>query len=181
MFRSAGHFDHHSAGIVQHRLNKRHVNIMQARGGSFALLLVLLSQLFWNRSPDSQWHSRVRMARQRFNPAIAKMMAAGAVCFMLTGSYIYYNTNVLNTHYNQLDLQRLQAEYEQAYRGHRDTPQPDIDSVAVDVAIFPEQREAEITGTYMLTNYHDQAIGELHVSLLPDISIDNMRVEFIES
>ena len=81
------------------------------------------------------------------------LMTLCLLAFSSLGGFIYYNTNVLNTHYTLLDLQQLQAEYETSYKTHQDLPQPEIDSVSVDVAIYPAEREAEIKGTYKLTNY----------------------------
>ncbi len=145
--------------------------------GAFALLLIVASQLLWRRSGDSQWRSRLRMARQRFSPALAKTLLVGALIFGTSGGFIYYNTNVLNTHYSLLDLQRLQSEYELAYKAHENIPQPVIEVVTVNVDIFPQEREAEISGRYLLRNEHDQPIDEVHVSLLPDITIEAITIE----
>ena len=46
-----------------------------------------------------------------------------------TGGYIYWNTHVLNEYRTTKDVERLQVDYERAYRASENLPQPRITSI----------------------------------------------------
>ena len=63
-----------------------------------------------------------------------------ALVFVAIGSWIFYNTNVLNEYLPaDVSLDR-QASYEKEYRKYKDLPQPRIVDVRADVDIYPEER-----------------------------------------
>jgi hypothetical protein len=82
-----------------------------------------------------------------------------------TGSFIFYNTNVLNAYVPSDDAERRQAEYEKQYRQYRDLPQPRVVSVRADVDIFPRERRADIRGSYRLANRSKVPISALHIGV----------------
>ncbi|MEM7019708.1 MAG: ABC transporter permease, partial [Pseudomonadota bacterium] len=145
--------------------------------GCFSVILLLLCDWLWQRGSDTQWRGRLKMARQRMGGTASVLMVLCLLGFSSLGGFIYYNTNILNPHYSQLDLQRLQAEYEKRYKRYQDMPQPEIETVSVEVAIFPEDREVEATGRYSLINRNDVAIDKIYVALLPDITINKITID----
>ena len=71
---------------------------------------------------------------------------------MFIGSFIYYNTNVLNKNISEKEQQKAQAQFEKDYRHLLSTPQPRIVAANWNVNIFPEERGVNIDGYYWLKN-----------------------------
>lgn len=131
----------------------------------FAAALLVTAALYWVRGTTRGWRARGRIARQRFRAPAWIVLAASLVGFVAIGVFAYHNTHGLY-HYQTYDQgQRLQANYEKDYRKYLGLAQPRITDVNVDVAMYPQQRRADITGHYTLVNKHDTPIDTLLVQL----------------
>lgn len=137
-----------------------------------AAMLVVLASVFWVRGTASPWGKRWREALRALRGPQGAALATLALATVATGSWIFYNTNVLNEYLPQDAALDRQAHYEREYRKFKDLPQPRIVSVRTDVDIFPEQRRALIRGHYRLVNKHDVPISELHVYTHEDSSLE---------
>ena len=60
-----------------------------------------------------------------------------AIAFVAIGSWIFYNTNVLNEYLPSDVVLDRQARFEKEYRKYKDLPQPRIIDVYADVDIYP--------------------------------------------
>ncbi|MBT9393503.1 hypothetical protein KLP40_10050 [Hymenobacter sp. NST-14] len=117
-----------------------------------AVALAIGANLLWVRGSETDWTTRRALAGRRFTgPARAALLVA-LLGFAAVGSWIFYNTNVLNTYRGSKARQQLTVEYEQKYGRFRRTPQPRIVAVEVQVDLFPEQQEAHVRGQYWLRN-----------------------------
>ncbi|MGB1015005.1 MAG: ABC transporter permease/M1 family aminopeptidase, partial [Nannocystaceae bacterium] len=128
-------------------------------------VLMVLARLFWVRGTDPQFRLRAREARRRLRPAITLALATCVAAFVGCGSYIYYNTNVLNTFATSDDNELRQAEFERKYKKYEFLPQPRIAGVNLDVQIYPKLRKTDIRGTMKLVNRTDEPIADLHLVL----------------
>jgi len=139
-----------------------------------ALLLIAVIHLFWPRGRDTDLRSRRRLAGRRFTRRVAVFMAAAAVAMVVTGGWIFYNTNVLNDYVSgDARLDRL-ADYEKQYKPFEKQPQAKITAVYAEVDIFPERRAVAIRGRYTLRNKTSQPIPQLHVLLDPRVQVRSL-------
>jgi len=129
----------------------------------FAAMLMLLASAFWVRGTASRWSRRWRDALRSLRGPQAAVLASLALAFVLTGGWIFYNTNIINEYLPEDAALDRQARAEKEYRQFKDLPQPRVLDVRADVDIYPEQRRAVIRGHYHLVNKHDVPIPELHV------------------
>ncbi|HEX5724073.1 MAG TPA: M1 family aminopeptidase [Longimicrobiaceae bacterium] len=138
---------------------------------AWALLMAVLSNLFWVRGQETGARWRVRLARLRFRrPALA----ATAVAVLLIaglGGFIFYNTNVLNEHRTGKEEQRARAEYEKRYKRFENAPQPRIVGASVQVDIFPAERDLRARGRFRLVNRSGVAVDSLHVAVPPTAEV----------
>ena len=134
-------------------------------------VLVCLAYAAWVRGSDTWWRLRSRSARVRLQGRARWALAVLVAGFLATGAFIYYNTNVLNAYVPSDEAERQQGEYEHKYRQYRGVPQPHIVAVKTDVDIFPQERRADIRGTYRVVNRSSQPIGALHLSVPPRVTI----------
>jgi ABC-type transport system involved in multi-copper enzyme maturation permease subunit len=140
------------------------------------VVLLAVSALFWVRGSDTSWGFRWRLARQRLTAPARTALVVGLVGFVGTGAFIFYNTNILNEYLPDDERERRRAEYESAYRTHKDLPLPRITAVHTDVDIFPTERRLAIRGEYTLHNKTGERITEIHLSVSPEVTIKSIEL-----
>jgi ABC-type transport system involved in multi-copper enzyme maturation permease subunit len=136
---------------------------------AWALLLAVVAKLFWVRSRESGFKSRFELARRRFSGWTAGIGAAALLLIILTGSFIFYNTNILNEYKSASEMMERRAEYERRYGQYENIPQPRITAANLRVEIYPDKSAADIHGTYRLVNKSAVAIGSIHLATSPEV------------
>ena len=120
--------------------------------GSFAVFLALLSNLFWKRGLIGDIRSRLRKAIQRLTPILRYNLGLFIVLFIGAGSYIFYNTNILNDYHPREYWEQQSADGEKAYKKYEGMPLPKIISVDCTIDLFPKEARLEFSGNYILEN-----------------------------
>jgi ABC-2 type transport system permease protein len=131
----------------------------------FAALLAIATVMLWPRGRPESWRLRLDSARRRYGP---RWRAATAVCVFglaASGSFIWYNTAILNPLLGPRDAERLQADYEKAYKPLADLPEPRVRSVKYAIDLFPASRRVEIRGEEVIGNPYPHPLTEVHFSL----------------
>ncbi len=131
---------------------------------SWSLLLGVLVQLFWMRGNEKKIITRIRLARGRITRSKALFTLSVVCCLVLTGSFIFYNTNVVNEYRTAFDLSEQRADYEKLYRKYIDAASPMLKEVKLQVEIYPKQNEVTITGEYVLLNKTSESIDSIHIA-----------------
>ena len=139
-----------------------------------ALFLLAWSVLLWVRGTESSWRMRLRRARLRLRAPAKAALAVGVIGFLGTGSFIYYNTNILNEFVSRDEAEVRRASYEKEYRKYKDVFMPRITDVRTDVDIFPDERRVEVRGVYQLVNKEEVPIDSLHLTISPKVVINNI-------
>ena len=142
----------------------------------FALMLSVMAYLMWNRGVLVQ-HARQRLTQIRVasSPLSVAILLMGLAGFAATGSYIYYNTNILNPYITQ-DAQELhQIEYEERYRQYEFMPRPRIVDVHTEVDIYPYQRRFDMRGAYIVENRTAEPLTEVQVVLNPRTKVHELK------
>jgi ABC-type transport system involved in multi-copper enzyme maturation permease subunit len=137
---------------------------------SWAFLLAVLATMFWARSKESGLKARFHLAQQRFTRyKLASLIAVALV--LVSGGFIFYNTNVLNVYLSKDDRMAIRAEYEQRYGQYENIAQPLLARTKLHVEIYPDEQMAHIRGTYHLVNRSKVSIDSIHLSLVPHLDI----------
>lgn len=142
--------------------------------GCVALMLIGLSILFWRRGTDDSWRARWAGARARARGSGRALIALGAAGSVAVGSWIFYNTNVLNAYVPSPEAADAQASYERLYRRYRGLELPRITAVRADVDIFPERQSLEIRGTYRIRNQSAEPLRDIHVSVPERVRVNRL-------
>ena len=137
-------------------------------------MLAVVIHLLWVRGVAAGLRDRLRIARQRFTPAVRATAGAFALGFVAAGGYIFYNTNVLNEYVpGDLREERL-ARYERQYKQYEALPQPKITALYAEVDIYPERRAVDIRGRYTLRNPDESQVDALHLSINPELIVRSL-------
>ncbi|QYF95919.1 ABC transporter permease [Massilia sp. PAMC28688] len=135
--------------------------------GGAALVLLVLSCVFWPRGSNADWRSRVQLARRNLTLPVLTALGAGLLIFGATGATLYYTLHVDGNYETAFQADQRRAQYERRYRQFAFAPQPRITDVDLRVAIVPEQRRLGVIGTYQLENKTTRPISVLAVSVAP--------------
>ncbi len=133
-----------------------------------AVLLAIVINLLWVRGMETGLGNRFRLARGRLSKASAYGLIVFGVLFAAVGSYIYYNTHVLNSYLTTFKIQETRAQYELKYKQYQTLPQPRVTDVQVDVDLYPDQRLAVFRGKEWLENKTEAPIDRIAVTLWPE-------------
>ena len=144
----------------------------------FSVLLMVLCLLLWIRGTDDRLKIRLKVMVSRFTRPVAITSVLALVGFLLCGSYIFYNTNVLSKYRSREQGKRYQAEYENTYKyiKTQNTPMPVITDIKCNVDIYPDKRRVDIRGTYVLKNKSSFQIEYLFIYLSPDMTINEIKI-----
>ncbi|MFY9310815.1 MAG: M1 family aminopeptidase [Bacteroidia bacterium] len=140
----------------------------------FAIILIVVSNLLWVRGKEKGFRARLRIAKPLFNAKAKLFISLGILIFLLSGGFIYYNTNILNKNISSKEQEKLQAEFEKKYKYYARTPQPRIVAANWNVDIFPEKHGVSASGYYFLKNKTSKSIDTLFINILDEITTEEL-------
>ena len=135
----------------------------------WALLLVAAAWLYRVRGATHGLRDRHRAALRGATPGVGWLGVAGGAVVLLSGGFVFANTNVLNDYLTGEEAEARRAVYEQRYGQYEDAPQPHLTASTLRVELYPEQREATVRGTYRLVNATGGAVDTLHVATSSEV------------
>ncbi len=138
-----------------------------------ALVLFTIVLLLTVRGAENAFKMRLKLGKLRINPSLIALGVSSLFLLVSSGSYIYYNTNVINEYQNSDAQLSDQAEYEKTLKKYEKEPLLKIVDTYVDVDIFPETRDFEARGKYVLKNKTEAAIQKVYVQLNPSNEMED--------
>jgi len=144
---------------------------------AFAVLLAVVSYLFWVRGGDVSFKLRFKKAVKQFSRGPRLVTAAALLVFIFTGGFIFYNTNILNKYRTNFEFRDLAASYEKKYKQYEGIPQPRITDMKANVDIYPDEKRATLDGYYILKNKTEKTIPVVHVTISPDVKINAISLD----
>jgi len=144
---------------------------------AFALLLLVAAQLLWRRGVDTSLMPRLRRSPSRFAGG-ARVTALLAVAALIgVGTYIYYNTNVLNDYVTRPELDKRLADYEKTLLPFESAPQPTIVDVKLKVDIEPREVSVTTSGEYLIENRTGEPLSEIHVRWIRPLQMTDLQID----
>ncbi|MEO0613071.1 MAG: hypothetical protein AAFY83_07145, partial [Pseudomonadota bacterium] len=128
-----------------------------------AIILLVLSYGLWSRGTLTALGKRLGGLGASLGAGSFALMGVSAVGAIVTGGYIFYNTNIINEYQTSKDEEKRAVEYETLYVALDEVPQPKITAVSTNVDIYPKTRRVDVTGSYVLENKTDAPISRVHV------------------
>ena len=144
---------------------------------AWAVLLAVAGRLLWARGAERSLWSRLQVARRRFTRATAGVAAMAVALIVTLGGFIFYNTNSLNRYRTASEETERRAGYERRYGKYAGVAHPTLASTNLRVEIYPDRREAEIRGAYVLANTSSAAIDSIHVTTVPGVETGAVSVD----
>ncbi len=138
----------------------------------FCGLLAVATVMFWPRGKHSRAAERARIAQGRFSGKWPRLALALLALFIVTGSWVFYNTKVLNKLTGPKDQLARQAEYEKNYKQFDKLPEPRVRSDKYWVDIFPENRNMTMRAEEVFYNPYQQPLTEIQYALDRSYDVD---------
>ncbi|SEK49580.1 Peptidase family M1 [Aquimarina amphilecti] len=129
----------------------------------FASLLLIISAILSVRGTETKLIKRFKGVKHRFSKRIIQFVISISFVFIGIGSYIFYNTNILNDYWTSSEKTVFRANYEKLLKQYEYIPQPKITKVHLNVELFPENRSYSVNGYYILKNTLNQPIHDVHI------------------
>lgn len=131
--------------------------------GFIATILALVTFALWSRGNLDPILARVKRMPDRFSRPATAVLLVAVTGSILSGSWVFYNTNVRNEYRNaEMDRDRAEA-FERKWRDYEFAPQPDLISSDLTVELYPRERRAVATTDYVIRNNTDAPLAEAHV------------------
>lgn len=136
---------------------------VQLYWGAFAVMLAVIAHLLWRRGTETSLMPRIRQFPKRLISPAGAVFGFAALVAGGSGTYIFYNTNILNAYQTSDDIEALQAEFEKKYLKYETIKQPSLTRITLAVDIYPDEIRMEASGTYSMINDTGAPLEELHV------------------
>ncbi len=139
-------------------------------------IMIIISYLFFVRGTDDNVKNRLKVAAGRFQGKLRWATATLLAMFILSGSWIYYNTCILNDFSTSRQDQKDAFEYEQNYGKFRGVPQPKVIALDWNVDLYPSENHADFVADMILKNKTDATIDSLHVTINTEMDINELSL-----
>ncbi len=145
----------------------------------FGIILLIASSLIMVRGIDASLWLRLKTMKDKLTKPIMTLGISAIVVFALIGSYIFYNTNFLNTYWNDSQEITFRSKYEKTLKPFEYIPQPKIINTDLKIELYPETRSYEIEGAYILKNSTDKPIEEIHIQkrIASHVELENVSFD----
>jgi len=140
----------------------------------FGAVIVWLTILLWRRTSENSLRLRFKYLRKNISRPQIGGLSILLIMFIICGTFIGYNKYGLNSYMSDKMERKMSADYERKFSIYKNTPLPTITDIGLTVDLYPGERIANIVGTYVLTNPHEQAINQVHVNL-NDWNLSNLH------
>ncbi|MES2152941.1 MAG: M1 family aminopeptidase [Pseudomonadota bacterium] len=132
--------------------------------GGAALMLLVLSLVFWPRGCNAELGSRLQLARRNLSLPVLASFALGLAIFAGAGALLFYNLQVANDFQTAYQKEEDRAQYELRYKARAALPAVRITGVELKVEIMPQQRSLAVKGRYQLENRTGAPVAEVMVN-----------------
>lgn len=132
--------------------------------GGLSIVLSAVTYGLWHRGPAQPLKVRLKRMSYYMGGAGKVAVAVGLIMFVSAGSYIHYNTRVLNEYVIQDDRLDNQGDYEKTYGAHKEAPIPTVTKTHAKVDIYPAERRIEATADITMVNKSNEAIKKFLIS-----------------
>lgn len=145
----------------------------------FGIILFIVTSAFAVRGVETKLAKRWKLnTSQKAQKPLLKYGLLFFLLFTLIGSYIFYNTNYLNTYWTSAAESAFRATYEKDLKQFEYLPQPKIIDVKLHVDLYPETRDYIADGVYILKNTTNNPIRKIHIQKQVESQVTLEQVTF---
>lgn len=126
-----------------------------------ACVLITLSVLLWRRGNERRLKPRLALLPANVRSLTGSALAVAVVVTLLSGSWIFYNVNVLGTYLTEKGYEKWQVANEQDLAPLEGLPGPTVTPVTINVDIRPKAVQATAKGVLTIENRTTQPLSKM--------------------
>lgn len=127
-------------------------------------ILLIITNLLWQRGKEQNWKSRVLYAKHSITKKHIVALSIGLVVVISMGSFINYNTRILNKYSTSDQQDEISVNYEKRNKKYNRLAKLKVVDVNVHLDIFPETRSIKMQGDFWLKNKGNKLVDTLFIS-----------------
>lgn len=131
----------------------------------FASMIAILSVFIWVRGKETSFKNKISLLQTGLKSNSGRVVVVLLLLWMVTGGFVYYNTEILNNHETSKQLEKLQADYEKNFKKYQGINQPRATDFIYFIDLYPEERKLNIKGSFWAKNKGSKPIDSVHFSL----------------
>lgn len=145
------------------------------------ITLLIIAGLFWVRGIPNSFKERISIAFSRFKGISMFAFVFFFIGFIWIGYGLYTEDDVYNQRNSSKEREKIRVEWEKLYKKYELYDQPRIVSVKVDMNIFPDERNFDANGSYIMVNKTENAIDSvlLNHNAYPSTFIFDKDIELV--
>ncbi len=153
--------------------------IIKAYWFLFGMLLLIIGSLVNVRGVETNVWKRIKASKNRLSKPLFILTTMVCLLFITIGSFIFYNTNVLNAYWTNSKATDFRVTYEKELKQFEYIPQPKIVAVNLQVELYPTTRDYTVEGYYILKNNATEDIKSIHIQkfIEENITLDTISFE----
>lgn len=140
-------------------------------------VILIATYKIWPRGLISPFSRRFATLISSREGRLRMLNLAALLVTVMSGSIIYYNTNVQNDYRSQTAIENIRYQYELDYRSYLNRPSPKTASIDVKVDLYPEDRRVEVSSTHTLVNRTQTPIHDFIVIFPQGLTLNNLKVD----
>lgn len=130
----------------------------------FATMLVVISNQLLVAQSETNIKARLSLLKTRLDKKVKLSLLSLIILFACSGTYIFINTNIINTFKTSYTYEKQDVEYEKTYKKYANIAQPKITDVKINADIYPKEGQLIVKGKYILKNLSNKAIDSIHIN-----------------
>jgi aminopeptidase N len=142
-----------------------------------ALILAVLAYALWRRGSETRLSPRFKRLPRRLKGVPGVILGLAVIAMIASGSYIFYNTNILNEYRTTKGNDLYAADYEKTLLKFVKVPQPRITDIALNVAIYPHAPRVETWGSYKIQNRTGKPLAAMHIRWARDLEMKSLTID----
>lgn len=130
----------------------------------FGIIMLLVGGLLSSRGTTHSLLTRIKRIPQKTDANFIGAVGTLFIVWVSIGSFIFYNTQMMNTYKTEEETELLQVQYEQKYKQYEDMTAPKIVDIEYNVNIYPEERNIYTVSNLKVVNENKESIDTLMYS-----------------
>ncbi|MBL29910.1 MAG: hypothetical protein CMC81_01515 [Flavobacteriaceae bacterium] len=138
----------------------------------FGLLFLMLSGTIWNRGSKKSLKERLKGVLINTNKLYLVSVSVVGFLFILVSSFVFYNTQVLNSYKSSDEYEKIAVSYENKYKKYKDLPFPKIVNANYNIDLFPKIKKANILAYLTLVNQNENVVDSILLNINKEWELD---------
>jgi len=145
----------------------------------FGMLLLIIGSLVYVRGTETKLIKRIKASKYRLSKPLFKLTCIVFLAFITIGSFIFYNTNIINQYWSNSEAIAFRVDYEKELKRFEYIPQPKIVDINLQLELYPSQRNYTVEGYYILKNTTTEDITSIHIQkrIEDNITLDSIAFD----